>query len=545
VSAEDLVDVVTSDWRRQGHEAGGLWDETTLVERVDALVASRPDDVAVVDRDGARRTTYAELDATASRVTAFLVDTGVEPGDVVSVQLPNWVETVAVALGALRAGAVVNPLIPNYREKELTYILGAAGTRALFTPVEYRAFDYTGMVDAVRSRLDDPPVHVVVGDGAASGRPRLDAILAHDAAGAATRPSAARSAREVSELIFTSGTEADPKGIMHTEQTANFSMRAAYDHLGLGPGDVVWMPSPIGHSTGFNYGVRFALYHGLPLVLQDIWNAEMARDLVLAESCTHTLAATTFLADLVGVCARDGVRLPTLRSFGCGGAPVPPDLVRAAEERSISVLRLYGSTEVLVATWNTGESPADKRAETDGPPLPSVELEVRDEEGEPVEPGTPGELYVRGPDTCVGFFRDRERTAATFSPDGWVRSGDLVTLDTDGYVTVVGRKKEIIIRGGINIAPRELEDLLLELPEVAAAAVVGLPSERLGETTCACVVLERGASLTLDDVVTRLRAHGLATYKLPERLEILTDLPRTASGKVMKHEILRGLGVKT
>ena len=401
------------------------------------------------------------------------------------------------------------------------------------------------MVDAVRARLDDPPVHVVVGEGRASDRPQLDAILAHDGAGVGMRPPAPRRACEVSELIFTSGTEADPKGIMHTEQTANFSMRAAYDHLGLGPDDVVWMPSPIGHSTGFNYGVRFALYHGLPLVLQDIWNAETARDLVLAESCTYTLAATTFLADLVGVCSRDDVHLPTLRSFGCGGAPVPPDLVRAADERSIRVLRLYGSTEVLVATWNTGDSPADKRAETDGPPLPNVELEVRDEEGEPVEPATPGELYVRGPDTCVGFFRDRERTAATFSPDGWVRSGDLVTLDADGYVTVVGRKKEIIIRGGINIAPRELEDLLLELPEIAAAAVVGLPSERLGETTCACVVLERGASLTLDDVVTRLRARGLATYKLPERLEILTDLPRTASGKVMKHEILRALGLGT
>ncbi len=170
-----------------------------------------------------------------------------------------------------------------------------------------------------------------------------------------------------------------------------------------------------------------------------------------------------------------------------------------------------------------------------------VEVEVRGDDGGRCDPDEPGELYVRGPNTCVGFFRDPERTAATFGADGWVRSGDLVTVDRDGYLTVVGRKKEIIIRGGMNIAPREIEELLVAFPEVDRAAVVGLPDDRLGERSCACVVVRPGETLDLATAVARLRASGLAAYKLPERLELVDALPTTASGKVQKHEIIRRL----
>jgi cyclohexanecarboxylate-CoA ligase len=299
------------------------------------------------------------------------------------------------------------------------------------------------------------------------------------------------------------------------------------------------MPSPVGHSTGFNYGLRFALFHRLPLVLQDVWDADHAAALVARERCTYTLAATTFLQDLVHAADRAHLRLDSLRGFGCGGAPVPPDLVVAASERGIRVLRLYGSTEVLVGTWNRPASPPEKRAHTDGVAMSDVELEVRDDRGELCTVGQPGELFVRGPNTCVGFFADPERTAATFDADGWVRSGDVLTMDDAGYVTVVGRKKEILIRGGMNIAPREIEELLGALPEVDRAAVIGLPDARLGERACACIVLHPDAQLDLDTVVTRLRATGLATYKLPERLEIVDALPTTASGKVQKHELVR------
>jgi acyl-CoA synthetase (AMP-forming)/AMP-acid ligase II len=301
------------------------------------------------------------------------------------------------------------------------------------------------------------------------------------------------------------------------------------------------MPSPVGHSTGFNYGLRFALYHGLPLVLQDRWDPAVAVDLVAAERASYTLAATTFLQDLVEETTRRGARLESLRCFGCGGAPVPPALVAAADAQGIRVLRLYGSTEVLVATWNRPDAPLGQRMDTDGTPMSDVDVEIRDDDGKPCAPGETGEIFVRGPNTCVGFFADPERTAATFDDEGWVRSGDLAVAGEHDTLTVAGRKKEIIIRGGINIAPREIEELILVWPEVDRVAVVGVPDERLGERSCACVVLRAGATLTFEEMIGRLRDTGLATYKLPEQLQILDALPTTASGKVQKFEIVRAI----
>lgn len=538
--AEGMRDLVTPPARRDAYRRTGRWDDATLWGRVAAGAARRPDAVAVVDAAGAR--TARQLHDDAARAAGGLARRGVETGAVVSVQLPNRYEAVVTAVAVQALGAVINPLLPNYRARELTHVFETARPAAVVTPAEHRGFDHRELVADVRAATGLDPVHVVVDrdDGDAGGGVPFAALL--DEAPATLPPGRADA---VSEIIFTSGTEATPKAILHTEQTANFSMRAARAHLGIGADDVVWMPSPVGHSTGFNYGLRFALYHGLPLVLQDRWDADEALALVQQEHATYTLAATTFLQDLVGAAARAGTRLDGLRAFGCGGAPVPPDLVRAAEDRGIGVLRLYGSTEVLVATWNQPGSPPDRRAETDGPALPDVELTVRGDDGAPVAAGDPGELFVRGPDTCVGFFRDPERTAATFDRDGWVRSGDLVTVDADGYLTVVGRKKEIIIRGGMNITPREVEELLVGFPEVDRAALVGLPDVRLGERACACVVLHPGARLDLDTAVERLRRGGIAAYKLPERLEVVDTLPTTASGKVQKHMLVQALSEPT
>lgn len=534
--AQALRDVVTPEQRRRAYEGAGHWDAATLAARVAAHAGAAPQAVAVIDAAG--RHTYAELAADAAALATGLAERGVGAGAVVSVQLPNRYEAVVTAVAVQSLGAVVNPLLPNYRVRELSEVFTTAAPSVIVTPAEYRGFDHRGLVGEVSARTGVAPLHVVVDGDPAPGGVGFDELLALPPAGAAggAGPSSL-GADAVSELIFTSGTEARPKAIMHTEQTTNFSVRVAYADLGMSPADVVWMPSPVGHSTGFNYGLRMALYHRLALVLQDVWDGAAAADLVEREGCSYTLAATTFLQDLVA--AGTGRDLSRLRLFGCGGAPVPPPLVDAAAERGIGVLRLYGSTEVLVGTWNRPGDPGKNRRETDGRPMSHVEVEVRDEVGRPVPAGTAGELYVRGPNTCVGFFADPDRTAATFDGQGWVRSGDMVTLDGEGYLTVVGRKKEIIIRGGLNIAPREIEGLLLEFPEVERAAVIGLPDSRLGERMCACVVLAPGTELDLATVVSRLRAGGLATYKLPQRLEVLESLPATASGKIQKHELVR------
>ena len=513
-----------------GYRARGLWTSTTLVERVRTHATNRPDAIAIIDGTDDRRISYAQLWRDACTFAAFLRSRDVQPGDTVSVQLPNAYETAVVDLGVLAIGAVLNPLLPNYRFHELRHVLAVARTKAYVTPDTFRDFDHLMLARTLRSELRDLHTHVVVGTPDDSEAIALRDVLDNHASDMHTELDAAA----LSELIFTSGTEAEPKAIMHTEQTINVNVRAVIDAMGLADGDVVWMPSPIGHSTGLNFGLRLALYEGLPIVLQDRWDAARAAELIERERCTYTLAATTFLNDLVRHSTVSERDLSSMRCFGCGGAPVPPDLVHAAASIGVKVLRIYGSTEGLVITWNRADSPLDKRVDTDGLAMPHVELEIRDDDDLVVAPGTAGEIHVRGPEVCVGLFDDPERTARVFTHDGWLRSGDLGVLDDDGYLTIVGRKKEIIIRGGMNIAPREIEDLLCEMPAVRAAAVIGLPDERLGEIVCACVVTDEQVAVTLDDVVLFLRSRDLATYKLPQAIRLIDAIPMTASGKLRK-----------
>ena len=528
-----LADVVTSDERRAVYLASGAWDGSTLPGRLAEHARTKPDATAVIDCTGTRTASYGRLAADVRRLACHLASRGIRPGDVVSVQLPNWYETVVVDLAVLSAGAVVNPMLPLYRGKELRHMLSASGSKLIFTPAGYRGHDFEETIRELRDEVPTLLEHVVVADPVDSPG-TFDEWLA-GLPDPVEPPE--RDASAVCELIFTSGTEATPKAIMHTEQTTNYGVRSLWSSVGLGDEEIVWMPSPIGHSTGLNYGVRPALYFGLPLVLQDRWTAAEAVELVTRFKCTYTLAATTFLNDLVEEAARTAADVSSLHRFGSGGAPVPPALVEAAHDAGIQVLRLYGSTELLCATWNRPDSAWDKKCSTDGRALDGVEIEVRSDEGRSVR-NESGEIFGRSPNACVGFFNDPERTSATFLPDGWVKTGDIGVLDDEGYLAIVGRKKEIIIRGGLNIAPRELEELILRLPQVVAAAVVGLPHDRLGEIVCACVVLHDGAALTLEELVASLREHRLATFKLPQALARIDALPMTSTGKVRKHELV-------
>ena len=529
------ADVVTSSERRTAYERAGFWTGGIVAGRVAEHAQAAPGADAVVDQVGVRTAAYEQLDADANRLANFLLGAGVKPGDVVWVpRYQNWYETVVIDLGVMRAGAVMNPLLPNYRAKELRHMLELGGVRVFFCPVAYRNFDHAGLAAELREGLAALEHVVTVPDPGEDPDFFREWLERHPA----DPPGVELWAEAVSELIFTSGTEAEPKAIMHTEQNTNFSARAVASSLGLGEGDVVWMPSPIGHSTGFNYGVRPALYHGLPLILQDQWSAADAAHLIETRRCSYTIAATTFVSDICEHAAANSCDLSSMRLFGSGGSPIPSEVVSVAAGLGMNVLRLYGSTEVLMATTNRPGDPEGKLVETDGRALDDVEFVVRDDEGRDLV-GEPGEILVRGPNTCVGFFADPERTAATFLEDGWVRSGDLGVLDEDGFLTIVGRK-EIIIRGGLNIAPREIEDTILLHPAVAEAAVVGLPHQRLG-STCAAIVLRPGKDLELEGLVEFLKAEGMATYKLPQRLELMQALPKTLTGKVQKFEIVNGL----
>jgi cyclohexanecarboxylate-CoA ligase len=526
-----LRDLVTTPERADYYLRSGLWDDSRLLERIAAHAAANPAAHAVLDEHSVTAASYGKLESDSSRVAALLLERGIEAGDIVAVQLPNWYASVAIAVGALKAGAVVNPMLPSYRERELRHMLGLGGTRAIFTPALYRSFDHAGLVGRLRGELPHLRHHFVVS-------PCLD-----DLAGLPAEPAPtvvrARPAGAVVELIFTSGTESEPKAVMHTERTLNCNLRATWAALGMSSSDSVWMPAPIGHSTGFNHGLRLALYHGLPLVLQDVWDPVQGAQIVERHRPTHTLLSATFLRDLTGAARQGAGDVSSLRLFGCGGAVIPPETVAEAKEVGIGCLRLYGATEFLVATWNTADSGESQRTSTDGRPVPGVEIEVRDSSGVPVV-GRTGDIYVRSASGSVGFYRDERRTLATYA-DGWIRSGDLGVVDADGYLSVTGRRKEIIIRGGLNIAPREIEEVIQQLAGVRSVAVVGVSDDRLGEITCAFVVLAPGSGLTFEQMTSGLQVSGLARFKWPQRLEIVDEMPTTATGKIRKHELLARL----
>ena len=514
------------------------WDEVTLWAEFERHALATPDALAVVDRAGQRTTTRGALLADAEALAARLETDGLVAGDVVSIQLPNRYETAVVALAALRLGLVINTLLPNYRARELRHIFTKSAPGLVVTPATYRGHDHVAMIDGLLDALPLGVGRIVIDDAdEMMGRVRRDAV-------GGRRPTApSPTADRWSELIFSSGTEATPKGVMHSEQTTNAGVRALRDFLSLGDDTVVWMPSPLGHSTGFNFGLRLALYHGFPIVLQDRWDPVVAIDLTRRFGCSYTLAATTFLQDLTDtLTVRDEV-LPQLSRFACGGAAVPPDLVAAAADRGLGVLRLYGSTEALVVTCNPSRPPRrPPTAHRRSRPAWRVPADTR-RRWHALRPRRARRgVEVHSPQNALGYFEDDERTAATFTEGNWVRSGDLGVLGDDGSLTIVGRKKEIIIRGGHNIAPREIEEMLLDFDEVERCAVVGLPDPRLGERMCACVTLRPSATLAFDDMVERLRSAGLATYKLPQRLEVVGELPATASGKVQKHVLRERLG---
>lgn len=519
--------------RSEVYSHNGFWDEISLVRRFDEWAYRQPDALAVVDLENKRQTSFKRLQDDSRKVANLLRQQGVVPGDVVAVQLPNWYEAVAIGLGVLRAGAVLNPLIPIYAANELRLMLDVGKTRVIFTPLEYRGSDYVGRVHDVTRESGRSFVHFTIDDPSLGARSLDDLLEDVPDIDESTYPEA----ENVSELLFTSGTESLPKAILHSEQTLCCAIREMGKFLGLRSHDVVWMPMPVGHSTGLNYGIRMALYHGLKLVLQDRWNAEVAVKLCEENDVTYTAVSPTFLHDMLSVLRKTSGKLPKLRYFGCSGAPIPQGMVEDAAEFGISVLRGYGSTESLAAVKQHPDFALEKRARADGKPIPGTELELRLENGDVAAPGVEGEIFLRGPASCVGFASVPNQTLNNVAKGGWIRSGDLGVIDADGFLTIVGRKKEIIIRGGMNVAPREVEELLLQHAQIDAAAVLGLPDPRLGEIVCACIVLKSGEVLDADDVTSHLRALNLAPYKLPSRIEFMTSLPMTTTGKVVKPEL--------
>ncbi|MEO6124678.1 MAG: AMP-binding protein [Ilumatobacteraceae bacterium] len=507
--------------------------QTRLIGSHVAEVARRtPRRIAVVE--GGRRIDYGELDREVHRVARGLIALGVDRGDVVTIELPNWWETNVVIHAVLRIGAIPNPVVPIYRDREMRFIIAQARPKVVVVPQIFRGFDFLDMLDRLTSGAtagssDAPTVVVVRPDGAVPAHVLTydDLPLGDDASVDAAAGAAA--ADDIALLLYTSGTTADPKGVLHDHHTLDHENRSIIELFRLGHESTVFMGSPVTHITGFLYGVLLPPMLGATAVLLDVWEPNGARGLIDAESCRFTVGATPFLQGLTDVYDESGAPCP-LHVFACGGADVPSALVRRA--RSVldaTVVRVYGSSEFPTVTCSGPDDDEHLAADTDGRPI-GTQIECRIDE--PDTDGV-GELLARGPELFLGYL-DAALDADAFVEDRWFRTGDLASIDAEGAVTIRGRSKDIIVRGGENISAKEIEDLLYVHPAVREVAVVAMADPVMVERACAFVVTEPGVHLELPELVDFLDQHRLARQKFPERLVLVDELPKTASGKVQK-----------
>ncbi|GMU78316.1 MAG: cyclohexanecarboxylate-CoA ligase [Acidimicrobiia bacterium] len=473
---------------------------TTFAARLSEHARRTPHKLAVVAGD--ERLTYSALDARVARVATRLAREGARADGVVSSQLPNGVDALVLALAVNRLGAVHNPIGLIAGPREVDFILDQAAS-AVFV---------------------DSPGHAVLVAGGDGGRD-------DDRAGVA--PPVPAAPPDVPRfLVYTSGSTADPKGVLHSDATltAECAAQAAYHRIG--PDEVFVMPSPIAHVSGLIYGILLPVWLGATSVLLARWDPTEFLAAIERERGTFSGGATPFLQGLVDHPDVDRYDLSSFRVFPCGGADVPPDLIRRARERlGLRTGRGYGSTELPSTTSAAGpDEPDDKRALTDGRPIGDNQVRI----------AADGEIEATGPERFLGYL-DATLDHDALTADGWLRTGDLGTIDPEGYLTVTGRAKDVVVRLGEKIPAREVETLVAQHPAVADVAVIALPDERTGERACACIVVRPDATGTaapsLDDLTVFLTERGLARRRLPEQIEVVTDLPRSPNGKVDKRAL--------
>lgn len=518
------------------------WPNRLLTDYLDDSVERQPDRVALTGRNsmtGATTTlSWRQLRRLVDRMAAGLAALGVARGDVVACQLPNWWEFVALHLACVRIGAVTNPLMPIFRQRELRYMLGFAHVRVLVIPHSFRGFDYPAMVAAMRADLPElRHVLVIGGNGADSFE---DVLLARRWEDECDTSSLFASLRpdpdDPVQLLYTSGTTGEPKGVLHSSNTLLSILQQYAQRLCITDNDVILMASPMGHQAGFMYGLMMSPMLGARLVMQDIWVPEEAARLIQDEGVTYTKGSTPFLADLTDSPAIDRYDVRSLRTFVSSGAPIPRVLVERASRRlGASIISAWGMSETGSVTTTIPGDPDDRIFGTDGVALPGMEVRVVDVADVSLPPGREGRLQCRGIGNFIGYYMRPELSQPT--ADGWFDTGDLAVMLEGGYIRITGRAKDILIRGGENIPVVEVENALYRHPAIREVAIVGMPDARLGERACAFVSLQPGKTLDLAEMSGFLSMQQMARQYFPERLEVLPELPRTASGKIQKYQL--------
>lgn len=526
------LSVVLSSPRIDAMRAAGLWTDRLLTDFFDRWTAAKPGSTAIVDYNGGqdrrKAITYGELAGQVRRFSDQLSSLGVRKGDVISLQLPNCWQFVAIHLACIRIGAITNPLVTILRERELELMLGLAESRILITTDHFRGFDHRQQALNLQGKVLTLRHVLVVKEAgltlaASNGESEIPPL----------RDAAPMSPNDVVEILYTSGTTGEPKGVMHTSNTLLSTLPAYARGFAMTEEDVVLMGSPLAHQTGFIYGMMLPMMLGCRSVLMDVWNASAAARIIENECVTYSMGSTPFLSDLEAIARESPAAFASMRVFHAAGSPIPRQLVRDAKRHmGADVMSGWGMTENGAVTRTLPSDPEEKVFETDGRPIEGTELRVVDDAGLPVPPDSEGRLQVRGCSNFVGYLK-RPNLYGT-NEDGWFETGDIARLDSSNFLRITGRSKDIIIRGGENIPVVEIEGLLFTHPAIREVAIVGKPHERLGEKACAFIVTQPGATVDLVSVTEFLLSRKVSKNYLPEYVITVESLPKTPSGKVQK-----------
>ncbi|MET2644078.1 medium-chain fatty-acid--CoA ligase [Escherichia coli] len=526
------VTLTFNEQRRAAYRQQGLWGDASLADYWQQTARTMPDKIAVVDNHGASYT-YSALDHAASCLANWMLAKGIESGDRIAFQLPGWCEFTVIYLACLKIGAVSVPLLPSWREAELVWVLNKCQAKMFFAPTLFKQTRPVDLILPLQNQL--PQLQQIVGVdklAPATSSLSLSQIIADNTP---LTMAITTHGDELAAVLFTSGTEGLPKGVMLTHNNILASERAYCARLNLTWQDVFMMPAPLGHATGFLHGVTAPFLIGARSVLLDIFTPDACLALLEQQRCTCMLGATPFVYDLLNLLEKQPADLSALRFFLCGGTTIPKKVARECQQRGIKLLSVYGSTESSPHAVVNLDDPLSRFMHTDGYAAAGVEIKVVDDARKTLPPGCEGEEASRGPNVFMGYFDEPELTARALDEEGWYYSGDLCRMDEAGYIKITGRKKDIIVRGGENISSREVEDILLQHPKIHDACVVAMPDERLGERSCAYVVLKAPHhSLSLEEVVAFFSRKRVAKYKYPEHIVVIEKLPRTASGKIKK-----------
>lgn len=532
-----MYEMATCDVREYPKRQGRSW---TILDDFLRLAETSPDKVAIAsyfaDRPEPVVLTYAEMALLVDKLAFRLLELGVQPREFVSFQFPNRWEFAVAHLATIRVGAIAQAIMPIYGKREIRFMLERTRSRVCIA-LKRTPRSAPGQLLNELMREVDSLEHLILVDDE-DGNQSLEGQLRDIRIDAAVKEGLDRlrpHPDDIEAILFSSGTTGEPKGILHSFNSTYRATSNAFEAMAMSDEDVVLMFSPLGHATGFDYGLVMPILCGCKMVYQDRWDpVEMLR-IIERERVTWTMGSAAFVKDACDAAEKVKYDTSSFRCFVSGGAPIPPKLVgRTTKLLGARLIPCWGMTEAGIATVGRLTDSDEKRASTDGAPVDGVRLRVVDDAGHILPPNTPGHLQLLASGQHVGLFKNEQLYDESFQ-DGWFRTGDLGRVDEDGYVRIIGRSKDLVIRGGENIPIIEIENLLLDHPDVSDVVIVGVPHARLGEQ-CHAVIVPRAPEREpeLADITIYLEELGVTKQYWPEILSVATQLPRTSSGKIQR-----------